>query len=220
MKKLNTPKFLESLKSIKLPNSLKSFKSPNSIKFDKTKTAKAASSIVLFGFSGWFIWQTFLAAPEPALPPALPQAVATIATTPTEQVPTPVIEPIKTDGNLTVTEPEELIEPTEELLAASEAQEEVDEAPNQLSEETQQASMETPELATKQFEPDALYETTELHDDEPTTEITILASTPVLDEAPQEIHPYRLTARSNLDARDCLTLTKNMAIHQCAESYR
>ena len=220
MKKLNTPKFLESLKLIKLPNSFKSFKSPNSIKFDKTKTAKAASSIVLFGFSGWFLWQTFLAAPEPTLPPVLPQAVATVATTSTEQAPTPVIEPIKTDGNLTVTEPEELIEPTEELLAASEAQEEVDEVPNQLSEETQQASMETSELATEQLEPEASYETTELHDDEPTTETTILASTPELDEAPQAKHPYRLTARSNLDARDCLNLTENMAVHRCAERYR
>ncbi len=229
MKKLNTAKFLESLKSIKLPNSLTSLKSlklskfpksSDSIKFDKTKTAKAVSSVALFGLSGWFLWHTFLAAPEATLPPSLPPTVATMNPAPVTLLPPPVIEPIKTEEDLMVTEQEELIEAVEELLVAVETQEEIDEIPNQVLENTQHASMETLELITEQLEPDASHETTKSYDDEPATETSILASTPESDETPQEAHPYMLTARSNLDARDCLTLTENMDIHRCAENFR
>ena len=213
MEKLDESKFLESLKSVKLSNSFK-FKSPNSIKFDKTKAAKAASSVVLFGFSGWFLWHTFLAVPEPTLPPSLPQAVATIDTTLAMQPPIPVVEPIETAEDSIVTESEELIEPIEEMLADSETQKETDETLDHVIPDTLQASSETTDIATEQLE------MTESYVDEPTSETTTLASAPMSDDTPQEKQPYMLTARSNLDARDCLGLTENMAIHRCAESYR
>jgi len=213
MEKLDELKFLESLKSVKLSSSFK-FKSLNSIKFDKTKTTKAASSVVLFGFSGWFLWHTFLAVPEPTLPPSLPQAVATIDPALAMQPPIPIVESIETAEDLIVTESEELIESIEELIVVSETQEKANEVPGHVLPDTLQASSETTDIATEQLE------MTESYVDEPTSETTTLASAPMSDETPQEKQPYMLTARSNLDARDCLGLTENMAIHRCAESYR
>ena len=104
MKKLNELKFLETLKSIKL---------------DKTKTTRAASRMVLFGLSGWFLWHTFLVEPEHMLPPVLPQAVAAAHPAPAVQSPTPAGKPIEIAANLTATEPKELIE---KLLVPSETQ--------------------------------------------------------------------------------------------------
>jgi CCR4-NOT transcriptional regulation complex NOT5 subunit len=35
-----------------------------------------------------------------------------------------------------------------------------------------------------------------------------------------EVGPHALTARSKLDARECLKQDTNQAIHRCAEGYR
>lgn len=56
--------------------------------------------------------------------------------------------------------------------------------------------------------------------DNSSLETTTLASTPMPDDTPQEKQQYTLTARSNIDARECLNLTENMDIHRCAENYR
>ncbi|MDH5551724.1 MAG: hypothetical protein OEX82_00165 [Nitrosomonas sp.] len=230
LKSLKLPK-LNLSQSIKLPKfsktsespeaedsafseSLQSTKSLKSFKFNQKKVAKAASSVVLFGFSGWFLWNTFLAAPEPALPPSLPQAVATIDPTLAMLPPASVVEFTEAADDLIVAESEELIAFDEEMLAESETQKEVNEILDHVLSDTQQATMDTPDLATEQLE------TTELYVDEPTSETTTLASTSMPIDTPQEKQPYMLTARSNLDARDCLSLTENMAIHRCAENYR
>lgn len=185
-----------------------------SFTFDKKNAAKATFSVVLFGFSGWFLWHTFLAVPDPTLPPALPQAVATITPTPAIQPPIPVVEAIETAEDLVVTESEKLTAPAEEMLAESEIQKEANKILDHVLSNTQQATTETTNLATKPLE------TTEFYVNEPTSETTTLASTPKPNVTPQEKQPYRLTARSNLDARNCLDLTENMAIHRCAENYR
>jgi hypothetical protein len=49
------------------------------------------------------------------------------------------------------------------------------------------------------------------------------APKPALDQAAQKAgtHGARtLTSRSRLDARECLKLEGNLAVHQCAENFR
>ncbi len=279
MKKLNSLKslnFLESFKSIKLPESLQSLKSKSpKIEFDKTKAAKAASSVVLFGFSGWFLWQTFLVAPEPTLPPSLPQAVATINPAPVTQAPPPVADPIEAEEHLAVADQNEM---NNALWPVGDLQTQSDETQNQMLQDEQQASTEmhasvdpqlselvettenitdetmpdiatttehyvdepTPDIATStehfvdEPTPDIAISTehyideptpdittaTEHHVDEPTPDTTTVANSPIVDDVPKEGHQYALTARSNLDARECLDLADSMAIHRCAENFR
>jgi hypothetical protein len=215
MKKLSSLKSFKSLKSIKLPESLHSLKSLK-IEFDKTKAAKAASSVVLFGFSGWFLWHTFLAVPEPTLPPSLPQAVATITPAPVAQVPLPVADPIETEEQLTITDPDEI---TDELLAVTDMQEEqVDETQNQILQDTQQALTEIHDPVDQQLA--VLCDSTDSCVDDPSSETIPVTDMSVTDSAAKKSQQYALTARSNLDARECLNLTDNMAIHHCAENYR
>lgn len=104
MKRLNELKILETLISVKL---------------DKTKTARAASRMMLFGLSGWFLWHAFLVESENMLPSILPQASAAVRHAPAMQPLTSVRKPIETSENLTVTEPKEL---TDKLLVPPKAQ--------------------------------------------------------------------------------------------------
>lgn len=218
IKKLNELKFLESLKSFKFQKTTKRqnpLKSLNSIKFDQAKTAKAASSIVLFGFSGWFLWHTFLAIPEPTLPPSLPQITATVNPAPAEQPSPSVVEPIETTENQTLVASKDL---ADELQTTTETSEEANDISAQRSPEPPQELFETYELAA---EPLALScEETKSCINHPILETTTLANVATPVDAPQVKRTYALTARSNLDARECLNLTDNMAIRHCAENYR
>ena len=214
MKKLSALKSLKSFKSIKLPESLQSLKSLK-IEFDKTKAVKAASSVVLFGFSGWFLWHSFLAAPEPTLPPSLPQAAAAINPAPVTQASPPAADPIETEEHLTVADPDEMID---ELLVVNDLQEQTEDIQIQISQDVQQEPTETHVPIDQQLA--ELCETTEHCVDEPTPDTTTVASSPIVDDTPKKDHQYALTARSNLDARECLNLTDGMAIHRCAENFR
>ncbi len=207
LQSIKLPKFSES------PQPTKSLKSIELVALNKTKAAKAASSMVLFGLSGWFLWHTFLAMPEATLPPSLPPAVATMNPAPVMQSPDPVVELIETVENLTITEPEESIE---ELLVAAEIQKEADDVSNQISPD-------------KPHDPDALMKAeqliTEVSESALCEELCVDNSSPdtilVMDALiPKKNHQYALTTRSNLDARECLSLTENMDIHRCAENYR
>ncbi len=158
MKKLSSLKSLKSFKSIKLPESLQSLKSLK-IEFDKTKAVKAASSVVLFGFSGWFLWHTFLVVPEPTLPPSLPQAAAAINPVPVTKNPVSAAQPIETVENLTLTDPNELID---KLLVVTGWNKQVDDIPNQILQGIKQTSIEaqdpvvqmkTEQMVTEAFNP-------------------------------------------------------------------
>ncbi len=199
------------------PQPTKSIKSITSFTFDKTKTAKAASSMVLFGLSGWFLWHTFLAAPEGTLPPSLPPAIATISSAPAMQSPVIVVESIETAENLAVAEPEELIEG---LLVATETQKETANVTNQISPDKPHdldVLMKAEQSVTKVSE-SALCEKPCIDNSTPET-ITVMDA-PTSEAVPEKNHQYALTTRSNLDARECLSLTENMNIHRCAENYR
>ncbi len=209
MKKLNSLISLKALKSIKLPNSLHSLRS-RSLVFDKTKAAKAASSAVLFGFSGWFLWQTFLATPEPTLPPSLPQTI-----TPASQTLFPAADSIKNQPQLTATEPDEM---SNELLVPTDLHEQSVDMLHQTEQDIPQESNEAPESIDQQFI--TLCETTNSCADHPVTDKITEEKELVADDVPQKNNQFTLTARSNLDARECLDLTENMAIHRCAENFR
>lgn len=214
IKKLNSLMSLESLKSIKLPKSFYSFRS-RTLTFDKTKAAKAASSVVLFGFSGWFLWNTFLATPEPTLPPSLPQAVATINPMSVPQAPFPAVEPVVTQEHVTLSESDEI---TDELLVVTDSHEQADDVQNQIPQDTQQVLTETHDSIDQQLA--ALCVTADSCADNPVPETITKTKTLVEDATPQKNNQFTLTARSNLDARECLDLTENMAIHRCAENFR
>lgn len=47
-----------------------------------------------------------------------------------------------------------------------------------------------------------------------------VAAEPAVKSTPAELGPRPLTVRSKLDARECLKLDTNQAIHRCAEAYR
>ena len=215
--KLNLPQSIKLPKFAESPQPIKQLKSIESFTFDKTKAAKAASSMVLFGLGGWFLWHTFLAVPEVTPPPSLLPAVAIMSSATVVQPPAPVVKSIKVAENLTVTEPEELIEA---LLVAAETQKETDNVPNQISPD-------------KPHDPDALMIAEQLMTEvsesalceEPCVDNSSPETIPVIDalipeNVPEKNHQYALTTRSNLDARKCLNLTGNMHIHRCAENYR
>ncbi|MCH9638267.1 MAG: hypothetical protein K0U40_02120 [Betaproteobacteria bacterium] len=183
--------------------------------FDKTKAVKAASSVALFGFSGWFLWQTFLATPEPTLPPSLPQTVATISSTPASQALFPAADSIKNQPQLTATEPDEM---SNELLVPTDSHEQSDDMLDQTEQDIPQESYEAPESIDQQFI--TLCETTNSCADHPATDKTTEEKELVTDDVPQKNNQFTLTARSNLDARECLDLTESMAIHRCAENFR
>lgn len=197
-----------------------SIKSIKSFSFDRKKAAKAASSVVLFGFSGWVLWNTFLVEPESTLPPSALPAVATMNPAPIAQPLTPV-EPIETEEPLAATDPDLMID---ELLVATSEDKQTNDMPDQWlqgiqhspnTSHDQDTLIEAEQLMAEVFET-TLYEEASVDDASPETITAMDALTPETEKH----HQYALTTRSNLDARDCLNLTENMDIHRCADNYR
>lgn len=194
---------------------------------DKKETAKTVFGIVLFGFSGWFMWNTFMAEPEPTplpsssqvvpapvMPPPAPEPVKLVK--PAKSVkPIKPIEPVETVEDLMATAPEELID---ESLVAIETPEAVDDSLDPVSLDAQQAAIDTHDLVIEQL--DESCDTTGTCVDNPESEVATLAVTSMPNDKQQEKHQHPLTERSYLDARECLDLADNMAIHRCAEKYR
>jgi len=105
--------------------------------FDKNKLIKATTSTVLLGFSGWFLWHSFLAVPEPELPAphSLPQAAAVIQPAPVTL--SPEIESIEAVELTTITDPDQMID---ELLTVTGWHKKADEFPSQFLQGVQQSS--------------------------------------------------------------------------------
>ena len=96
-------------------------------KSDKKKIIKAASSIVLLGVSGWFLWHTFLAVPEATLPRSLAPTIATTNPAPDMQNADSVAGAIDVVEQV-ATDPDEMID---ELLMVTGWYKQVDDIPDQ-----------------------------------------------------------------------------------------
>ena len=222
---IKLPKFSRSSEStafsdLDLSESPQPTKLVKSFSFDKKKAAKMASSVVLFGFCGWILWNTFLVEPESTLPPSALSTVATINPASLSQPLAPV-EPIETMEPLADIDPDLIID---ELLVATSEDIQTDDMPDQWLQDIQH-STDTPHdpdtlIKTEQsigeiFE-ETLYEELSVDDTSPETMAAMDALTP----EPEKHHQYALTTRSSLDARECLSLTENIDIHRCADNYR
>lgn len=138
---IKLPKFSRSSEStafsdLDLSESPQPTESVKSFSFDRKKAAKAASSVVLFGFSGWILWNTFLVEPEFTLPPSALPAVASINPASLDQPLTPV-EPIETIEPLAIIDPDLMID---ELLVATSEDIQTDDMPDQWMQDIQHST--------------------------------------------------------------------------------